>query len=354
MNTALTKKQAAEELHDQLRARSNEFANALPSHIKPEYFQRATLTAIAQNPQLLNVDRRSLFTALMKCAQDGLIPDGREAVLVIHKDRDRGAIATYEQMTAGVRKLLQQSGEITRFEQTIVHQNDKFEFCLGDHPQISHVPALGERGDVLLLYSIAQFKDGTLSREVMTIADIEKRRAVSRYKDGGPWVQWWPEMAKKTIAKYHAKSLPKSNEAATALAHDDAEHYDLPAMASSVPPSSSQNRPRLADRMDALGEPSPETEKRPRRGRPKKNPDEDLDEAEIERSQERLAAVLGEEPDGAPIDEARPADADVWHRDYDQGKRDALAGRAACLNREIFENDVRHAQWQKGFDSVKK
>ena len=100
--------------------RVSEFAEALPSHIKPEHFQRATLTALQQNPKLIEVDRRSLFNALKRCAQDGLIPDGREAVLVIYKDRERGSIAQYQPMVAGIRKLVLQSGEITRFEQAVI------------------------------------------------------------------------------------------------------------------------------------------------------------------------------------------------------------------------------------------
>ena len=157
-----------------------------------------------------------------------------------------------------------------------------------------------------------------------------------------------------------------------------------PAAASSVPPSPPQPRPRLADQLDALAPPNQEPEKRPRRGRPKKT-DDDLDDAEIEQSQQRLAAVLGERPcnhtwggtnkDGeaicikcgelAPLtgdepelqvefDEGGPSD--TWpgpkHPDYEQGKRDAVAGRAGCLNRDIREDAARLYEWQKGFDSI--
>jgi recombination protein RecT len=361
MNTALAKNTAAPmlELRDQLTARTNEFANALPSHIKPEYFQRATLTAIAQNPQLLDVDRRSLFNSLMRCAQDGLIPDGRQAALVIFKDRERGPVAQYMQMIAGVRHLVQQSGEITRFEQTIVHANDKFEFMLGDCPRIHHRPTLTDRGPPILVYSIAQFRDGTLSREVMTVDEIEKVRGVSRSKDGGPWRDWWSEMAKKTIAKRHAKILPMSNDAGAALARDDAEHFELPAVApgSALPP---QTRPRLADQLDALAPSNSGNApaEKPKRGRTKKNGDE-IDDAEIERSQQRLAAVLdepeltGEEPElQVEDDDGGPADVRAVRHDYEQGKRDAIAGHGGCLNRDIRDIATRYAEWKEGYESI--
>ena len=39
--------------------------------------------------------------------------------------------------------------------------------------------------------------------------------------------------------------------------------------------------------------------------------------------------------------------------DYEQGKRDAIAGHAGCLNRDIRDIAARYAEWQKGFDSIK-
>jgi len=66
---------------------TGEFRNALPSHIKPEKFQRVVMTVVQQNPDLMGADRRSLLASCLKCAADGLIPDGREAALVIFKTK---------------------------------------------------------------------------------------------------------------------------------------------------------------------------------------------------------------------------------------------------------------------------
>src|SRR5262245_36987324 len=131
-----------EEFRNQLDARTRSFAAALPSHIRPDLFQRATMTAVQLNADLLRVDRRTLFTSLMRCAQDGLIPDGRQAAIVVFNDKERGQIAQYFPMIYGIRKLVQQSGEITRFEQQIVYEHDEFEFELGDNAHIRHVPHL--------------------------------------------------------------------------------------------------------------------------------------------------------------------------------------------------------------------
>src|SRR5690349_12093399 len=62
-------------------------ALALPKHIPVERFKRVILTALNLNPDLVGADRRSLFNAAQKAAQDGLVPDGREGALVIFNDR---------------------------------------------------------------------------------------------------------------------------------------------------------------------------------------------------------------------------------------------------------------------------
>jgi recombination protein RecT len=369
MNTT-TAVPALVELRAQLEARTNEFANALPSHIKPEHFQRVTLTAISLNPKLLNVDRRSLFNELMRCAQDGLIPDGRQAVLVIYKDRERGTIAKYQQMIAGVRMLVQQSGEVTRFEQTVVYANDEFSYRLGDRPHISHKPAIDNRGDPIIVYSIAEFRDGgALSREVMTVEEIEKARAVSRSKDDGPWVQWWGEMARKTVAKRHAKVLPMSNDARAALARDDEADGLLSILPSARAPA--RTRPRLTQQLDAISAPNDDGAEQPRRrrGRPSKHDGEDATEATTDAappSDEPPAESASQLPDDEQLDlidgdtiEAEGPGGDGWpgpdikpSPDYERGRKDRQQGRAACLDRAIRDTPARFKEWTRGFEAA--
>ena len=64
-----------------LKAMTTEINTALPPHINADRFVRNAYTAITNNPYLLGLDRPSLFNAVMKSAQDGLMPDGKEAAL---------------------------------------------------------------------------------------------------------------------------------------------------------------------------------------------------------------------------------------------------------------------------------
>jgi recombination protein RecT len=225
--------QAFDALRSQLEARSAQYQAALPSTIPAERFQRVVLTAVTQNPDLLQVHRGSLLLACMKAAQDGLLPDGREAALVVYRDKSKGKIAQYLAMVAGIRKLVLQSGEVAVFEQHIVHENDIFDVRFGDDPHIDHRPMIsGERGRPVAVYSVATMKAGGYkSFDVMTMADVDKVRSVSRSGDSGPWKTWYEEMAKKTIAKRHAKMLPLSSEKAITPREDDrpGEIDELPA-----------------------------------------------------------------------------------------------------------------------------
>ena len=200
---------------------SGEFKAALPPQIPVERFVRTTITAVQMQPALLDADRRTLLAACMRAAQDGLLPDGREAALVIFRSKGGSPTVQYMPMIAGLFKKARNSGEIASLAAHVVHANDKFSYQLGDDEKIEHVPQLSaDRGPAIAAYAIARTKDGGIYREVMTHADIEKVRRVSRARDDGPWVDWWEEMARKTVFRRLAKRIPSSADLESALEHD--------------------------------------------------------------------------------------------------------------------------------------
>jgi recombination protein RecT len=136
---------------DTLRKMQPEFQAALPPHISPERFTRVAVTAVNSNPDLLkpDVDKRSIYAACMKAAQDGLIIDNREAALVIFKGR-----AQYMPMIDGIMKLVRNSGEISVWSVHVVKEHDKFDYELGDDEFMKHKPALTNRGKTIGAYSI--------------------------------------------------------------------------------------------------------------------------------------------------------------------------------------------------------
>lgn len=216
--TALTPMAAMRGTLEKMRP---DFQSALPPQIPVEKFIRTTLTAIQMQPDLLDTDRRSLLGSCMKAAQDGLIPDGREAALVIFRTKE-GPKTQYMPMVGGILKKIRNSGELLSISANVVYDKDHFEYELGDYEAIKHKPFLGaERGKAIAVYAVARTKDGGIYREVMSVAEVEKVRMASRAKDGGPWSQWWDEMARKTVIRRIAKRLPSSADVDAVFESDD-------------------------------------------------------------------------------------------------------------------------------------
>lgn len=213
-------------MHDQFKA-------ALPPQITPEKFLRVLNTAVGGDPKLLQADRQSLWSSCMKSAQDGLLPDKREAALVIF-----GNEVVYMPMVGGILKKIRNSGELAKVDAHVVYEKDRFNHVLGDCESILHEPPAfaADRGKEIGAYAVAHLKDGTIIREVMSRAEIEVVRGVSRAKDSGPWKTWWGEMAKKTVIRRLSKRLPMSTDIEMIMHRDD-DLYDLEAKPETPKPS---------------------------------------------------------------------------------------------------------------------
>lgn len=255
-NAPMTLDQAVGQLRTQLANRVDDFKMALPAHITPEKFQRTLITAAQSNPDLMKADRRSLITSAMKAAQDGLLPDGREAAIVIFSSRRKVGndwvstdLAQYMPMAYGLRKKILQSGEISSLETNVVYRREveegAFIFEAGTEAMLRHRPMLDltdedlNDDNIVAAYSVATMKDGTKSFEVMRRAEINKVRQASQTgatgkvvkfgKDKGkeippkgPWVDWFGEMARKTVMRRHSKTLPMSGDVLDVEAKDEA------------------------------------------------------------------------------------------------------------------------------------
>lgn len=239
----------------QLTAMSSQFGVALPSHIKPEKFQRVVLTVVQSTPDLLEADRQSLFDSCIKCASDGLIPDGREAALTVFNTKvKRGGRdewikkVQYIPMLAGIQKRVRNSGLIDSIQAHVIYEKDTFEWEQGFDERIIHKPFFpGDRGKAVGAYAIAKFKDGSRQFEVMDVAEIERIRAASKTGQFGPWKDWWAEMARKSVFKRLAKWLPLDADV------DDLIEYDNRAEAIEQDPTVQIEAPKKrTSKLDAI------------------------------------------------------------------------------------------------------
>jgi recombination protein RecT len=182
----------------------------LPVHVTPEQFTRTAANALVENSDLQFADKSSLVLALTRCARDGLLPDGREAALVVRKQK-----VAYMPMVDGVLKRARQSGQVANIVSKVVYDADAFKYWVderGEH--IKHVPRFEERGEIRLVYAFAKLTSGELVVEVMGRAEVDKVRATvtSSGKEGSPWVKWYDRMALKTVLHRLARRLPCAAE----------------------------------------------------------------------------------------------------------------------------------------------
>lgn len=189
----------------------------LPAHVSFERFTNAAAVAIANSEDLKVADGQSIINSLVACAKDGLIPDGREAALVIFKKKtasgDWTKVAQYMPMIDGVLKRARQSGEISVIATRVVYENDTFRVWLDDEGEhVLYEPSLGDRGAMRGAFAYAKMKTGELQYEWLNIEDINKVRAASKSSDKGPWVDWYESMARKSAAHRLCRRLPNNSE----------------------------------------------------------------------------------------------------------------------------------------------
>lgn len=222
------------------------FRQALPKHVSLEKFQRTLVTAAAMNPDLLHADRRTLFLAGIKCAADGLEPDGRQAALVIYntkiKRRDpqtgldvefRIDAVQYMPMIAGIRERMRNTGQVDSADAQVVYEKDAFHYALGDNAYIDHKPPPlnEERGEIIGAYAIIRLKNGEVLRDVMSRREIEVTRSQSRAKDSLMWTKYYGEAARKTVLRRCSKAAPQTSELERLMDRDDEPlPTDLPSL----------------------------------------------------------------------------------------------------------------------------
>ena len=198
-------------------AKKGSIAKVLPASIKIERFIAAAKTAILTTPGLMKCDPQSTIVSLMKCANDGLVPDGRESALIVFRTKqdqrwvDR---CQYIPMVAGLLKKMRRSGQIFGVEPRVVYEKDEFDIRFGTEPHVHHKPAIRDKGAFVAAYAVFTFSNGTKYIELMDADEIDgiMRRSKSVNRETGqitgPWASDYSEMAKKTVLKRAMKVLP--------------------------------------------------------------------------------------------------------------------------------------------------
>lgn len=195
---------------------TGDFAQVLPSHVKPETFARLAVGALRRDPQLHAAAAKnpaSLMQALLEAARLGLEPGTPEFYLTPRGGKQPGVLGIVGYR--GEVELAYRAGAVASIKAEVVYANDRFEFRPDmDRPR-HEVDWFTPRGDVLGAYAYAEMVGGGVSKVVIIgPREIERSKAASATADSkySPWTTDYPAMVLKTAVHQLAKWVPTSAE----------------------------------------------------------------------------------------------------------------------------------------------
>lgn len=200
---------------------------AVPKGFNAEKALSAFKSEISRTPALQRCSPDSLVKSAIQAAQLGLEVNGilGHAYLVPY-----GGNCQFMLGYRGMIALARRSGQIISIYAQAVYKNDTFEFEFGLEEKLRHVPAVGDRGELIYAYAIAKLEN-TYSQagkegvqfDVMSRSDIDKIKARSQSAKGAysPWKTDYEEMAKKTVLRRLFKYLPISIEIQEGIAREE-------------------------------------------------------------------------------------------------------------------------------------
>uniref|UniRef100_A0A6H1ZPB4 Putative DNA recombination protein n=1 Tax=viral metagenome TaxID=1070528 RepID=A0A6H1ZPB4_9ZZZZ len=189
------------------------------------------LQTIRGNTSLQTCTFDSIKDAIINVALTGLSlnPALKRAYLV---PRDGKAVLDISYQ--GLIYLATSSGDIKKIGAQVVYDWDEFTFEHGTEEKIVHKPNMDPPTDkmdlikkdaqaiwnhIVCAYSIATLNDGSRDFVVLPTWKLWKVRQSSKAikSPDTPWNKWPEEMIRKTVIKYHSKTLPSSDRLAEAV-----------------------------------------------------------------------------------------------------------------------------------------
>lgn len=232
---------ATQTLREQIRhpALQKQLRDSLPPSVSLERFTAVTVSALNHSPDLVLADRPSFYNALVKCAQEGLMPDGNDAFLNVYKTKVDGQWikkVAYQRMVGGVLKQFTKAG-IDAYAESVFAGDifDRWNDEKGQHLLHRPVKPGQPRGDRVAAYAVGRLSNGRIVIQVMDMDELARAMAASKSKneDGsprGPWRDWPERMEQKSALHRLRKRIAVIDEAAAAELGkiDDADDEDAP------------------------------------------------------------------------------------------------------------------------------
>ncbi|USK77812.1 recombinase RecT [Peribacillus frigoritolerans] len=217
-----------------LKKMEPEIQRALPATMRSERMIRLALTAFRANPNLKKADPATFIAAVMQSSQLGLEPNTamQEAFIIPRKNNGRME-ATFQIGYRGILKLAHNTRQYQSVYAEQVYTEDRFEYELGLHKKLIHVPADLPKGEPKYYYAVYHLVNGGYDFVVWSQAKVNihanRFSAALKNKKSTPWTTNFDSMAKKTVLLDLLKYAPKSIEFSQQLSLDNTVKKDVDA-----------------------------------------------------------------------------------------------------------------------------
>jgi recombination protein RecT len=210
--------------------------NLLEKHgISPAQFVQVVLSEIKKNDKLLQAfmeNPSSMFASILAGAEVGLIPSDMLGEFYLIPRSMKQSDGKYRLSVTpligykGLVNILLRSGDITRIHTEVVYEGDEFMPVYGLEPNIIHKPNFDvprTANKIKYAYAVAKMKSGEYQFAVMTRAEIEGVRAMSKYENDLYFndkmgINRW--MERKVVLTQLSKMLPKDYYSKKAITMD--------------------------------------------------------------------------------------------------------------------------------------
>ncbi len=194
----------------------------LPNEMSADRAIMSTISELKNNRDLNSCCPKSICGGILRIAQMGLeIGSVLGKVWLIPKNGEATLMLGYR----GMLDLIRRSPDVFSIKSACVHENDLFEFEDGSNPHIKHIRKWSDRGALIGVFAIVIMKNGYFQYEMMSVEEVNKIRAKSPGKNSPAWINYYDEMAKKTVIRRLFKTAPSSIETTIALELDEKAEY---------------------------------------------------------------------------------------------------------------------------------
>jgi recombination protein RecT len=173
----------------------------------------AALAVHRSDGNLQRCDDDSIMACVFEASRLGfsLIKASGEAYLVPYKDKGT-PVCTLIIGYRGMIKAAVRGGTVAAIKALAVHKNDTFDFWDSvsgsrDTGGFQLRRSLGDRGNLVAVVPVATHPNGMVSWDIMSRAEIERRRAVA--KASPVWRDWPEEQSLKTALRWFLKRIPQ-------------------------------------------------------------------------------------------------------------------------------------------------